>query len=503
MVSSARWPSAHPGAFRPGEQPLAVTLVNMSPTGTPPGQPQDDPSDVFESARLVSWLRFVVSAPLRHKKVAVAAFLAVFAVGVLARFVVPIKWTVSGAILAQRSPVMGVLSNPTMNREWDAPTRAAREQLLRRENLIELCTQTGFVDKYLASRAPAVKARDWVFEKLGRHRTRDQLLDALADTLNERLVVWVGPEGLVNISFTWSDREIAFEMVQAAVQNFIEGRYATEVRMVGETIAILEGRDAEVQKQITTIVDQLEQKERALRIRNAPARPAPRPRVAPDEELTRLENTLGARRRAAAALEEFRQQRLVELQSQLQQQLGIYAAQHPTVQSTRRAIENASGPSAQLDALHAEIAGLERELQRRGGHVDAFAAAGGGGLDDLAAAARMRLESDDPRLEYERRQLDMLLRQHQQFTERLDAARVELDTAQAAFKYRYIVVTPPQLPRAPAKPYGLLFLGGGLAGGIAFALFLSASLDVLSGRIIERWQIEQQLGLTVFTDLRW
>lgn len=476
----------------------------MTPTGTPPGHPQDDPSDAFESARLMAWVRFVITAPARHKKVALAAFLMVFAVGVLALLVAPIKWTVSGAILAQRSPVMGVLSNPTMNREWDAPTRAAREQLLRRENLVQLCEETGFVDKYLATRAPAVRARDWLFEKMGRHRTRDQVLEALADTLNDRLVVWVSPEGLVNISFTWADREIAFEMVQAAVQNFIEGRYATEVKMVGETIAILEGRDAEIQKQVAATLGQLEQKERALRIRNAPpSRPAPRARVAPDQETSRLESTLAARRRAAAALEEFRQQRLGELQSQLQQQLGIYAPQHPTVQATRRAIENAAGSSAQLEALRTEVHELERELQRRGGNVDTLADAGSSAYDDFAAAARLRLESDDPRLEYERRQLDMLLRQHQQFTERLDAARVELDTAQAAFKYRYIVVTPPQLPRAPAKPYGLLFLGGGIAGGIAFALFVSAALDILSGRILERWQIEQQLGLTVFNEVRW
>ena len=76
------------------------------------------------------------------------------------------------------------------------------------------------------------------------------------------------------------------------------------------------------------------------------------------------------------------------------------------------------------------------------------------------------------------------------------------DTSRAAFKYRYSVVTPPQLPRGPLKPYGMLFAAGGAAGGIALALFLSAAMDILSGRIIERWQVEQQLGLTVYRDMR-
>ena len=90
---------------------------------------------------------------------------------------------------------MGVLSNPGMNREWDAPTRAAREHLLRRDNLIELCKQTNFVEKYLAARAPAVRLRDWTGERLGREAARvamdirtesaaDASLDYTEDTLD-------------------------------------------------------------------------------------------------------------------------------------------------------------------------------------------------------------------------------------------------------------------------------------------------------------------------------
>jgi hypothetical protein len=283
----------------------------------------------------------------------------------------------------------------------------------------------------------------------------------------------------------------------------MEDRYATEIKMVGETIGILVKNDVQVQQDIAKTIDQLEQKARTLRIRSTPRVVAdPRPLTTQDDELTRLESALTARRRALTDLEEFRRQRLAELQTQLAQQLGVYAAEHPLVVSTRRSIEGATGPSPQVETLRLEVEDLEKQIARRGGRPDAASAASSALRGDWAQAARLRLEAEDPRLEYERRQLELLLRQHSILVERIDAARIEMDTAQAGFKYKYSVVTPPLLPRGPAKPYTLLFLGGGLAGGVALALFLCTALDIRSGRILERWQIEQQLGITVLTEIR-
>lgn len=473
-------------------------MANVPPSAGG-GQSPDEQSDLFELRRLQEYAGFVLRAPLRHRRLAAASFLAVAVLGVLALWLVPIRWEVTATVLAQRSALMGTLSNPGMNREWDTPTRSARELLIRRDNLVALCQQIGLVDRYLAARAPAVRARDWLLAKLtGRERDREHLLEGLVDTLDDRLWVVVTPEGAVTIGFTWSDRDIAFQVVQAAIQSFMEERYATEIRMVGETITILQGHDARVQKEIAATISQLEEKSRALRIRSAPL--APRPPAPQDEEVARLEGTLGARRRALTDLEEFRRQRLAELQSQLAQQAGVYAQEHPLVVSTRRAMESVSGPSPQIEALRMEVHDLEGQISRRGGRVDTSPASVARG--EWAQAVRMRLEAEDPRLEYERRQLELLLRQHSNLLERIDAARIEMDTAQAGFKYRYSVVTPPQLPRSPAKPYGLLFVGGGIAGGIALALFLSTAADIRSGRILERWQVERQLGLPVLTEIR-
>lgn len=463
-------------------------------------------ADLFELEKIWTFVLFVLRAPLRHRAVAVGAFCAVALLGAAAYVVVPKKWAVSATVLAQRSPLMGTLSNPGMNRDWDAPTRAARELLIRHENLVALCEKVRFVDRYVATRAPAVRARDWVFAKLrGRERTPKEILDGIVDVLESGLWLQVGNEGTVTIGFQWSDKELTLDVVQFAVSSFMEGRYATEIKMFGETITILEEHDARLQKDIAATLHQLEEKQRALRIRAAasPRLPEVKVQSGADEELARLESTLAVRRRALTDLEEFRRQRQLELQSQLTQQLGVYAPEHPLVVATRRALEGASGASPQVDAVRAEIAALEKQIKGRGGRIDGAVAAAAvtiGG--ELASAARLRMEAEDPRLEYERRQLDSLLHQHSQLIERIDAAKIEMDTAQAAFKYKYAVVTPPQLPRAPVKPYLLLFVGGGIVGGVVLALFVSAALDLRSGRVLEEWQVESELGIPLLGEAR-
>jgi uncharacterized protein involved in exopolysaccharide biosynthesis len=413
----------------------------------------------------------------------------------------PFRYRVQAVVLTQRNSLMSTLTNPGMNREWDVPTRAAREVVIRRENVIALCKQVKLPERYLQTRAPIVRARDGLVSFLSRtERSPDVLLDGLVDTLQDRLQIYTGSEGTVTISFEWANRELALDVVQAALQTFLEERHVAEVEAVGEAIAIFESHDAKVQKQIAATVVQVEEKERALQVRSGPRRaPAAQPRGADSEELARLDATLAARRRAQADLELFRQQRLAEAQAQLAQQQTIYAPSHPTLASTKLAIEGLSQPSPQNQTLQAEIKALEAEIARRGGNAAASPASA---LESEMAEARLRiLQIADPRLELERRQLEDLLREHSNLLERMDAARLEMDTALAAFKYRYTVISPPQLPKRTAKPYVLLYLLGGLLGGVVAAFAVATLADLRGGRVVERWQVEQSLELEVLGEL--
>lgn len=460
-----------------------------------------DSSDAFGLEMVGHYVGFVLRAPRRHRKLALACFLGVLTMSIVGIAILPFKYEVQATILAQRNPMMGTLTNPGINREWDAPTRAAREVVIRRENLVALCKETDFVRRYLATRSAAVRARDWLFTVLrGKERSEEVLLSSLVDTLESRLWVVVSQEGTVNIGFQWSDPEIAYSIVQAAMQSFIEARHASEIGAMGETIGILQTHATRVQAEISTIIEKIEQKERSLRIRSGPRIAPARPPPVQDEELVRLQAVLAARRRALADLEDFRQRRIAELQSQLAQQLATYAPQHPLIASTRQSIESLTAPSPQMAALRAETEQLERDVTRRGGTVTSPTT---DPLQDVTAEARLRLvEATDPRLAFERTQMDLLLRRHSNLLERIEAARVEIDTAQAAFQHRYSVITPPQMPRGPIKPYEIMLLLGGVLGGLAMAFFASAAADLWGGRVVESWQVEEQLGITVLGNIR-
>jgi hypothetical protein len=120
---------------------------------------------------------------------------------------------------------------------------------------------------------------------------------------------------------------------------------------------------------------------------------------------------------------------------------------------------------------------------------------------DLVLGSNL-LGPDDVRDQYDRGQLKLLFEQYSSVLLRIDSAQAELETAQAAFKYRYSVISPPQLPKGPIHPYALLRVLAGIGGGIALALFASALYDIRSRRIIELWQAERHLGLPVLAHLR-
>jgi uncharacterized protein involved in exopolysaccharide biosynthesis len=211
-----------------------------------------------------------------------------------------------------------------------------------------------------------------------------------------------------------------------------------------------------------------------------------------DEEVARLESTLTARRRALADLEEFRQRRLAELYAQLAQKESIYAEHHPEVVAAKQSIAALLQPSPAGEALRAEIRDVERDLTQRGSSVAAETSA----TTELFEP-RYALEPEDVRIEYARGRLRFVRDQYSSVLQRLSTARLELETAQAAFKYRYSVITPPAHPKGPKKPYTLLRALAGIIGGAALALFVTTAVDLRSGRLLEEWQIQRQLDLPV------
>ena len=77
-----------------------------------------------------------------------------------------------------------------------------------------------------------------------------------------------------------------------------------------------------------------------------------------------------------------------------------------------------------------------------------------------------------------------------------------MDTAKAAFKYRYSVIFPPQLPKAPFKPNPMTLWAAGVVAGLLFAILAAVVADLRSGRLLETWQVRRWLDLEVLAEVR-
>ncbi len=492
---------------RKSPQSAAGGLVPVLPAPSP--RPEPDSGDLFDYALIGNCLGFAARAVRRNRALSGALFGAVLSLALTAFVVMPKTYRVQTTIFALRNPVMSTLSNPGLFRpyESDAPTRAAKETVLRRDNLVSLCNRTDLLDTWQRTRAPAVRMMDFVMRVLTRReRTREELMDAMVERLEKRLIVDVS-EGTVTLTLEWPHPGTALQIVEAAVENFLEARHSTEISIVGDAISILQSHATGLQQRIDAVLNQFDAKERSARakivippLRREPAVRRTPPAVAQDT--ARLQNQLATKRRAIADLEEFRQRRIAELQAQLAQYQSTYAEQHPAVVSTRQSIDALSARSPQVEALRSEAQEIERSLLLQGSNVPPDTSTTTRMAEAMARPLSLPSEIEDAKATYEKGQLRLLLNSHQNVLERIDAARMEMDTAQAAFKYRYGVISPPQLPKRPTKPSLALTLASGLLAGALFAVFGAVVVDLRSKRALESWQVRRYAGIDHVVEVR-
>jgi uncharacterized protein involved in exopolysaccharide biosynthesis len=203
---------------------------------------------------------------------------------------------------------------------------------------------------------------------------------------------------------------------------------------------------------------------------------------------------LEAKRRAIKELEAFRSRRLAELQADLAQQRAVYAEAHPNVVKLEQSILALQEDSPQLVALRQDESDLMVEAAKKAG---ARFEPGPPVTRSGEADSVRRGDSDELGKEYARTRLRFAMEKYDALVERIDSARIELDTARAAFKYRYSVIRPPMFPKRALKPKMPVILGGGVFASLVLALFAATLADFRSGRVLETWQVEKLLGLRV------
>jgi hypothetical protein len=465
----------------------------------PPKDPDDFELIDFEQVK--NWARFVLHAVRRRKLLALAVALSTVGATLAFLSVVPRTYRVEALLLAQRNSVMSALGNPSraIPPDADSPTRAAAETVLRRDNLLSLMKQTDLVNHWYRNRSWLFRLKDRLVDLIAAP-TEEEKTVALAEFLASRLTVQA-LEPTVTISLDWPDAQQGYRLVDTALQNFMEQRHSTEVSTIVETISILEGHAAILKEAIDAELEDAKHPPNYAPAAEAGSAPPARRDLAADTtkaELAEVKVLLDAKRRAINELDEFRRRRLLDLQTQLAQQRAVYADAHPAIVTLLQSISALQQPSPQLLALRNEGRELQAQYERLSARRTEGSATVAKARASQASPARPGDKpADDLHAEYARTRLRFALEKYDVLQERIEAARIELDTARAAFKYRYAVIRPPGYPKRPVKPKVRLVLVGGLMAALALGTLAAALADLWSGKFLELWQVERGLGLPV------
>jgi uncharacterized protein involved in exopolysaccharide biosynthesis len=545
-------PLPPPQAAAPAPQKSLDQTIVIEPT------PEEE--RLVDVREFIDYSQFVFGAIRRHAVLVVSVFGVVVTLTSVGLLVMPKTYHVQVKLLAQRNEVMTALSNPGRAVPWDAdsPTRAAAETVLRRDNLISMIGITNLLEEWQRNRAPILRMKDALYRVVLRRKpTPDEQLDSLVGYLESKMTVVAGPggDGTVTIDLDWPNAQLAFRLVEAAQQTFLEARQRAEAAAIGESIGILERYSSTLHENISHTLGEIQKAQPTQRqlpalspraaartagigasaavTRNAVPRNAvpplpPIPTVAldaivsasglDDPEIPKLKAQLAAKRQELSTIEESRQRQLSELRARLAQVSAIYTPTHPSVQTVQQSLSALSHEPPQVVALKAEIdrlaldyqarvdavTELERDAQQRtnaarnlAAEETKAAAVSATQASEAAAPAQIPPAAVSTMNDFSAVQLRLELNQLESVLERTDGARIELAVSQAAFKYRYTVIKPAQVPRAPVKPNATLVLAAGFIGGLMFAIASAVVKDLMSNRILEEWQIERQIGLPV------
>lgn len=516
---------------------IAVTNAPSQYPG--PGSDPDSP-ELINFRALKNWLLFIARTARRRIKVVLLTFAVIVGLAGAVLALMPRTYAVNCRLLAQRSQVLTIRGEENAGGEA-SPTRSAYELITRRENLIDLLKRTNMLVEWKARREPIMRLKDYLQQAVFGPPQEKAFLNGLTDYLAEKIQVQ-SDDTTVSIRVDWRDPAMALRLVEAAHTSFLEARHIREVATIAEASAIMEGRAAEVRSQIDTAVTEI-QALRAKRERDertaaahppaapsasaaAAARPAPAapagnaPPQVSEEDRLRIERrlaelpvTIDSKERTIAELEGNRIRRLTDLQTKLQEQRAVYTSAHPAVTDIEQSIAASSQESAQVSKLRSEVKLLRGEfdslrlkstkpVRPLGAPRGLEGGLGSGrGLGDVIRIEQESAEDRDPEIEYARSRLRFAITSYQALLDDISKARMDLATAEAAFKYRYVMVQPPEIPKGPIAPKVGLILTGAVLAGLFLGLVMAMALELRDGVVRENWQVETVLDLPVLCSI--
>ena len=317
------------------------------------------------------------------------------------------------------------------------------------------------------------------------------------------------------MSLEWPNAETGYRIVSCAERSFFEGRRAAEVAVIADTIDILKA-EAERQREAVDaafahVVD-LRPRRSTSRRPGARRRPAlvradgdrhgARPLAARGAPRSRRASTRSGARSAPSRSPGSSASR--SSRAELDRLRLTYAAAHPAgapgggrPRAARVEPQDLVELRQEEHDLVARLGDFARPRPPRRARRRRRARRVAGAAVVVDASPR----EDEPELATAKTKLTAATRKYEDLMDRVDSARIELHTAQAAFKYRYTVVDPPEIPKEAKRPNRALLVVGGVVLGVLLAFFAAGAKDLLSGVFIERWQVRRRLALPVLAEL--
>ncbi|WP_224247559.1 GumC family protein [Hyalangium gracile] len=489
--------------------------------------PHELPEAEREQARIFDWeqirdyLGYVRHAVRRHKFLVLGTFLVTATLAIAVAKLLPRTWYAESKLLPRRTAntiIPGLVNPERANilnpdppnpmrpvNDVDGPTKAAAEAVLRQDNLVKLVKDLNLLDRWEATRPPLLRFKDSVMRMLTAPPDEDARMDGMVGTLEKRISVNTN-DGKVAIGVEWGDPQLAYELVEAAQQSFLDKSKEEELSSIKDAIAILQEHEQQAGVAVKEAYDDFAQtfSEIMLERRRAVGDPRLLPRFgSTDQELAQLRFAIRTKRRAIADAQVQHNQRLTEMQDELAQKREMYAPDHPTVVQLETQVAALRQGSQQVKALQEDEKQLLAEYGDLGGKSMPFPdepVPDPYGLERVLMGL-LPAVSENPSAAVALDRLRSRLSAQQQILKRIDSAKLELDIASKSFKYRFTVLTPAEFPRKPIKPNALVIALGGIFAGMLLGVFAALAKDVLSGRVLESWQVERGLGVPVLAEL--
>ncbi len=303
---------------------------------------------------------------------------------------------------------------------------------------------------------------------------------------------------------SWFDPETTALLARLLSDRFLEQRRSREVSGITDALQVLDSHAAQEKSRVDqglVTLRKLRQSRQKQEVKaEKPAVTTRRRSRSQNLQITQLASDLSAKRQAIAAVEATREGRLAQLRATLREKSTVLTPGHPDIVALKQSILALEAPSPELQHLRAQAAQLQARYdaaQRAEGtlRTDTTLAQRAVDLARNEVAEGDPSENRDPDIASARNQLLRALDSYDDLLGRISSATIELDVANAAFKYRYSVIGRPKLPEKADKPNVPLVLVMGVLAGMLVSMGFALGLEVLGQRLLLPWQVERQLRL--------